>query len=388
MKTYDWIVVGGGITGSALSYELKKIGFSVLLLEQNHIAQNATRYAYGGISYWSGTTKITQPLCAEGIARQRHLSDELESDTEFRELDLLLTIEPGSNAKAIAATYENCLIPPPLLDVATACELEPLLNPDGIVGALRASHAHVNPQLLVKAYHDAFIRAGGVSEIVQVQRLLKDGVASDRESFYAQNIAVCAGGLSRSLLQQSGISARIYFTHAEAIETEPTDLELRTMIMPADMTRVQLEADASDASADPLWNQPGRELIPPSVDAGAIQFCDRSLRLGQFSRVLTDPYASIDAKQSEAEIRAKVNRILPSLSTLKGTWHQCLVAFSHDSLPLIGYLPERDNLHLFSGFTSPMVFVPPLAQRFAVFATGANDEIIAQLSPQRFIEPI
>jgi glycine/D-amino acid oxidase-like deaminating enzyme len=35
MKTQDWIVVGGGITGAALSYELAKKGFSVLLLERD-----------------------------------------------------------------------------------------------------------------------------------------------------------------------------------------------------------------------------------------------------------------------------------------------------------------------------------------------------------------
>ncbi len=29
MKTYDWIVVGGGITGAALSYELVNKGFSL-----------------------------------------------------------------------------------------------------------------------------------------------------------------------------------------------------------------------------------------------------------------------------------------------------------------------------------------------------------------------
>lgn len=41
MKTYDWIVVGGGIAGAALAYELVKTGFAVLLLEQYEAPQNA-----------------------------------------------------------------------------------------------------------------------------------------------------------------------------------------------------------------------------------------------------------------------------------------------------------------------------------------------------------
>lgn len=68
MKTYDWIVVGGGIAGAALAYELVKTGFAVLLLEQYQTPQNATRYSYGGLAYWSGTTPPTRQLCEEAIA--------------------------------------------------------------------------------------------------------------------------------------------------------------------------------------------------------------------------------------------------------------------------------------------------------------------------------
>ena len=44
MTTYDWIVIGGGITGSALAYELGKQGLKVLLLEKEAQANNATFY--------------------------------------------------------------------------------------------------------------------------------------------------------------------------------------------------------------------------------------------------------------------------------------------------------------------------------------------------------
>ena len=103
MKTYDWIVVGGGMTGAALAYELAKTGFVVLLLEQHRTPQNATCYSYGGLAYWSGTTPLTRQLFEEAIARHRVLSQELDADTEFRELDLLLTISNVSDPQATAA---------------------------------------------------------------------------------------------------------------------------------------------------------------------------------------------------------------------------------------------------------------------------------------------
>ncbi len=79
MNTYDWIVVGGGITGAALSYELADIGFSVLLLEQHASLQGASRFSYGGLAYWAGTTPLMRQLCESGIERYRTLSTELDT---------------------------------------------------------------------------------------------------------------------------------------------------------------------------------------------------------------------------------------------------------------------------------------------------------------------
>ncbi|MHC5829097.1 MAG: FAD-dependent oxidoreductase, partial [Nostoc sp.] len=62
-----------------------------------------------------------------------------------------------------------------------------------------------------------------------------------------------------------------------------------------------------------------------------------------------------------------------------GTWYHCLVAFSSD-IALIGAIPKFDRVHVFTGFSNPLVIVPPLAERFAKFAAGNKDEIIAQLS--------
>ncbi len=390
---HDWIVIGGGITGISLSYELQKAGFSVLLIEQHQQLQGGSSLGYGGISYWSGTTSLTRQLCAEGIERQRNLSNELGLDTEFRELDLLLTIEPDADPQAILAQYANCAIAPTLLNAQEASDREPLLNAQGISGALLFPHAHINLDSFVKAHSQALQRLGGEIIYAKVERLLISGdisgdrllgVATNQGDFQSSQVAVCAGGLSRALLKASGIHANIYFTHAEAIETEPVDLKLRSMIMPADTKRYQLESATTNSDRDAIWDLAGAELLPPSVDAGAIQFRNGCIRFGQLSRVLTDTYAAIDPIQSEAAIRTNVRKILPKIAELKGKWGHCLVAFSNDSLPLVGSLQDYENLHLFSGFTSPTVYVPTLAKRFAAYATGQIDEIMPLLSPKRF----
>lgn len=244
--------------------------------------------------------------------------------------------------------------------------------------------------MTTSGYTQAFLRAGGVMEIAKLVGFLKDGnrilgVKTTTETYHSANVVVCAGGFSRALLKSGGIPVRLYFTHAEVIETPPVDVQLRTLVMPAQTKRFQLEAKSSTAEVDKLWDEPGHELVPPILDAGAIQFLDGSLRLGQHSRVLTDPNAKIDPAGSEAAIRASVGQMLPALGNLPGTWHHCLVGFSSDRLPLIGAVPGVEGVHIFSGFSNLLVIVASLAQHFANWADGQEDKIIAQLSPNRFV---
>ncbi|WP_414567358.1 NAD(P)/FAD-dependent oxidoreductase [Nostoc sp. CCY 9925] len=380
MQTYDWIVVGGGITGATLAYELSKAGFGVLLVEEYEIPQNATRYSYGGLAYWSGTTPLTRQLCEDAIARYHILSQELDADIEFRELDLLLTISAAIDPEAIAALYSNCAVVPRLLDVQAASELEPLINQQAISGALTVKHGHIHPQKTAQAYIQAFLRSGGELQVSKVLQILENGVQTTNATYHSANVVICAGGLSRQLLKSAGISLKIYFTHAEIIETAPVDIRLRTLVMPANVQRYQLEAQSTQV--EQLWDEPGNEPVPAILDAGAIQFQDGSLRLGQISRVLTNPHAEVNSQASERWLRESVGEVLPALRNLPGTWHHCLVAFSNNQFPLIGTVPGFESIHVFSGFSNPLVIVPPLAERFAKFATGKEDEIIKEIKSQ------
>ena len=373
--TYDWVVIGAGFTGAALAYELVKKGFSVLLLEQNAVPDNATRYSYGGLAFWSGTNLLTRQLCDEGKQRYSELLHELGNDIEYREIDLLLTIDADSDPNIIAESYSRFQTPPQLLSVEAACELEPLLNKNALSGALTVKHGHIQPEKTAQAYIQAFLNLGGKIQITKVLDIQSLGVEY-------KNLAICAGGITRQLLNKFGIFVQQYFTHAEILETAPVDVKLSTLVMPAVLQRFGFEAKAG--KDDEIWRQPGNEPEVAILDTGVVQFLDGSLRIGQISRTLTDPEAEVDAKVSEKWLRDSIGCIFPCLSSVPATWHHCLVAFSKDSLPLVGAVPKQDNIYIFSGFSNPLVYIPPLAYRFANWALGQKDEIIDQLSPNRF----
>ncbi len=382
MQSFDWIVVGGGITGAALGYELVDQGAKVLLIERDAVLRGATRYSYGGIAHWAGNTDLTRTICAESLAIHRFLPRELDMPTQFREIDLLLTVAHEDDQDAVIQSFADLTRQPDQLTPQEAVDLEPHLNQGVIAMALRLPHAHIEAQVTTMAYRSAIARRGGKVVVASVTAVHQDRVETTAGEFAAANIVLCAGSETRQLLQPIELEIPLYFSYAESVETVPVQAKLRTIVMSAITRRFELEAIAGRSAAD--WQQPDHEITPPVLDMGALQFVDGHMRMGQLSRTLTNPQAYLNPVQSEDWIRRQVREILPAIADLPGAWCCCTVAFSRDHLPLVGALPDRPSIHLFSGFSNPMALVPGLARRFAKSVMGEPDPLLVPLSPGRF----
>ncbi|NJL98597.1 MAG: FAD-binding oxidoreductase [Synechococcaceae cyanobacterium SM2_3_2] len=388
--SFDWIVVGAGITGAALAYELSCQGHAVLLIEKDSPLQDATRYSYGGLAHWAGRTPLVQQVGAAGIARYRQLEDELGQSIQFREVDLVMPIPASADPQQVAQSCQDMRIPPQLLSPQEAKDLEPLLDVSQLSGALLARHGHIRPELTAAAFADAMVQRGGKLLIGIVSQLRPGSLQAGARTYHAANIAVCAGAWGRSLLQAAGMPVPLYFTHAELIEVDPqhtAGIRMQTMVTPALLQRMQLEQAATRPAQDPLWDQAAQAWGPAILDVGAVQFRDGSLRIGQISRTVSSMDPVVAPAESEAQIRAGIAQWLPALQDLPGTWRHARVSFSADQLPLVGSLPGTNGrIHLFSGFSNPLAVVPVLAQRYARFVSSAQpqDEIIDQLSLSRF----
>ena len=391
MQTFDWIVVGNGLTGAALSYELARQGHTVLLLEKSISPTSATRFSYGGVPFWSGSSDLLRQLCREGRDRYQAIPEETGVSPEFRELDLLLTVDLDQDPQKLAERYAAVAMPPTPISAQEAVALEPQLNPDAIAGALTVRHGHVNPMLLVKAYNQGLQKLGGQIVIATVTGLVRigdriTGVTTPTQAYAAGNVAIAAGGLTRELLKTSGVKVPVYFTHAEIVETPPLESQFRALIMPADLTRSAIESEATGDDSDDIWDEAGHEIRPPFLDAGFIQFLDGTVRIGQISRIDTTLEPALDAQVSEQKIRAGIAPLIPALAAVPGQWRACRVAFSQDGLPLAGAVPGVVGAYVFSGFTSPFALVPASAVHFAESVTTGHSPLMSQLSPQRLMK--
>ena len=292
----------------------------------------------------------------------------------------MLTIPANNNPQSIVENYQKFFIKPQLLTPDEAIEIEPLLNRNAISGCLKLPHGHIHPQKTNSAYQQAFLRLGGTLKYEEFTQLFSEnktitGLKTNKEEYHSKNVVICAGALSRLLLKNIGVNLNLYFTHSQLILTPTVDIKLQTLVMPAILTRLDIEEKSGDSGIKSLWDNPSDEIISDVMETGAIQFLDGSFCLGQISQIITNPTAKTNKNLAEKIIREGVGKILPDLENLPGKLHHCLVAFCADSNFLVGRINSFQGLHLFSGFTSTLMFTAPLARRFAGWVTEDDKEM-------------
>src|SRR6516225_3638919 len=127
MKTWDVIIIGGGIIGVSLSRELRKQGTSVLVVERGEPGREAS-YAAGGMLANCGdeTPGVLQTLATASAEIYPEFVHELEDESgeqvDLRSQGTFLFLQSGHSSKKIKGASE---LPGPI------SEIEPGLNAAG-----------------------------------------------------------------------------------------------------------------------------------------------------------------------------------------------------------------------------------------------------------------
>src|SRR5210317_1306445 len=79
----DFVIVGGGISGTAAAWELARAGHSVTLLEERRLAGMASGWTLGGVRQ-SGRDPAELPLARAAVAAWGELDRQLEADVGYR----------------------------------------------------------------------------------------------------------------------------------------------------------------------------------------------------------------------------------------------------------------------------------------------------------------
>ncbi len=162
---YDVIVIGCGITGAAISYELSKYDLKVAILEkENDISTGATK-ANSGIIH-AGYDPVPGSLMAKLNVRGSHLAKEVceKLDVPYKQCGAMVLAFNEEQKKTLENLYEqgekNGVKNQVIIDGKGALELEPNLSKDVKWALLEQDSAIISPWEFCFALAETSIKNG------------------------------------------------------------------------------------------------------------------------------------------------------------------------------------------------------------------------------------
>jgi glycine/D-amino acid oxidase-like deaminating enzyme len=393
MTRADVLIVGGGVIGCAVAYELAKDGLRVTLLERAGLCAGAS--GANGALIWPqamhrGAALDLTLACARLFPT---LGEELGADIEYRRTGGMVAIETDAQWAQMAeyvAGQPAVGLHAELLDGAEARRREPLLAPD-LRGAVYAEHGGtINPFRLTLGYaHAARVRGATLVTGTEVLSLLRRGnriagVTTRTGDLEAETVILAGGAWSGPLAATANLRVPVTPRQGMVVVTEPAPFRLHHVLKPiksdTDMWRFS-QPWPPDAPARPGYDP----NLPPGKGMGMAQTVAGNLVIGSTSR-----FVGLDRAPTLAGIRYVLEsalRIAPAIGQLRmlRTWAG-FRPYTPDGLPLLGRAPGVDGLVLATGHDGSGIGMSPVSARLVAAAVTKADPPLPleAFDPRRF----
>jgi sarcosine oxidase subunit beta len=234
-KSYDIVIIGGGITGCALAFELAKRGRKdILVVEKEYLTSGATGRCGAGIRQQWGTV-LNATLARDSIRIFEHLEEYLgySGSCGLNQGGYLIVAYTEGEWKQFQKNLELQLslgIPVQKLDPQGAKGIVPHLNTDGVFGAMFCpTDGHADPFHCTFAYAKAAEKLGvEISTYTTVTGLRKSGdkitgVETDKGYVEAGTVINAAGGHASDVAKMAGVDVPVKPERHQILITEPVN---------------------------------------------------------------------------------------------------------------------------------------------------------------------
>ena len=193
MKTWDAILVGGGLIGVSLALALRRHGAQVLVVERGEPGREASYAAAGMLADLDAhTPQVLRPLAVASARLYpefvHELRDECGAEVDLRDQGTIFFPDPNAPPGAVASS---------VTDGARLKELEPCLNYVGVAELLY--ERSVDPRALIMAalkaakHRGIEIASGSAATGLIVEHGAAVGVRTARTEFHAPVVVNCGG---------------------------------------------------------------------------------------------------------------------------------------------------------------------------------------------------
>ncbi|TXT35825.1 MAG: glycine oxidase [Planctomycetota bacterium] len=337
----DIVLIGGGVIGLSIAYELATRGASVRVLDQGQLGQESSWAGAGMITPAnpSGAKSPETRLRAESFVRWpdwiARLKDETGIDTGFARcggIELSPARSPSA-VSAAAAKFQSEGVRAELVHSRELRTLEPNLNPELGDAVYLPDYCQVrNPRLLRALLAACAARGVQLSPGSPVIGFERSGsrvtsVRTPTDTINAEKFVVCSGAWSQAVLAQAGVQIRVEPVRGQIVLLDMLPLPTRRII------------------------EVGSRYIVPRADG--------HLLIGS-----TEDHVGFE-KCNTAEAVAELIRfgceLIPSLKSarLERCWSG-LRPGSPNGLPYLGQAPNIENLFIAAGHFRAGLMLSPI----------------------------
>jgi glycine/D-amino acid oxidase-like deaminating enzyme len=391
-QSSDVVVIGGGVMGCAIAYNLARQGQRCLLLEKGDLATGASGANTGLVLRMDIKPGPILALTHEGYQRVAALETELDRDLEYRPYGALLLMRRAEELKLFRPWVDDLNqmgIPMESISPEQIREIEPAVQADGLAGALYLEEAQINPLALVYAYRDrAVARGAQIRTHCGVRKLetaggMVTGVQTTAGKVSCGAVVLATGAWTGSMLASLGISLPLFVVTGQVAVTEPLTPLLHSFVGLAVDTRVEFEQRIAREGIDAVL----RDLHGESavISPGVTQARNGACLIGQITQYTEDP----SSEPVEWGLSGMARSILPLIPALARvavvrTW-AAPVPFTVDHEPILGPVGGLGNLYCAAGFKSVFVVAPVMAELIATWVcSGQMPPQLAGFTAERF----
>ncbi len=231
MKTNAQVVViGGGVIGCSILYHLTKLGWhDVVLLEKAELSSGSTWHAAGGFHTLNGDSNLAalQGYAIELFQEIERISGQSVGLHEVGSLYLAATQDRLDFLKGEHGKTSYRDIYSEMLSVDEALALCPILNPDGLVGAMYDPHdGHIDPSGVTQALAKSAKLAGAeIYRYTSVEKTIQneDGswrIVTNKGEIQTEYVVNAAGLWGRKVAAQVGLQVPIIPMEHQYIVTD------------------------------------------------------------------------------------------------------------------------------------------------------------------------
>jgi glycine/D-amino acid oxidase-like deaminating enzyme len=390
--TTEILIIGGGITGTSTAYFLSQAGHEVTLLERGELASEASGLNAGTLWQigWGTSPKLSTTLSMGGLEIFKVLQSNQSYDIEFRQSGALKAIQTEAELEFLQKEVQQLKslgYSVEILSIRDAQFIEPELS-SALMGCLHYPlGGSANPIKTTLAFASGAEQQGTRilthHEASSIQYLdnARYKVVTSKGIFQTQTLVLAAGPWCRHLGSMLNLLIPVIPVRGQMWSTGPVPTRLYHALGAVESSLYWHQNAYSDSNTPSELTH--HENIRLTRHLYGRQTLDGEIIFGG-DRQLTDSKTP-DVAGIEVN-RKHVFEILPFLRQfpIKRTWAG-LMPFTPNQEPIIGKIPQYENLYIVTGLGSSGFEQGPMSGKLVAdcIHSGMASPILSSTNPIR-----